>query len=162
MPRAEARRALGLKVSGRYLLFPADPNRPVKRHDRAAEVARLAEAELIVGGEIDPDQMPQWVNAADAVLVTSASEGFGLAVLEALACRVPVLSTPVGIAPLVAEGLEGCLVAPFEAQGWAEFARSALEREMTVPAGRSAAGLFSVGRMAERVLAAYDEIAAPS
>ena len=37
------------------------------------------------------------MNAANAVLVPSEREGFGLAVLEALACDVPVLATPVGI-----------------------------------------------------------------
>ncbi|MSO40329.1 MAG: glycosyltransferase [Solirubrobacterales bacterium] len=162
LPRAEARRALGLSESGRYLLFPADPARPVKRHDRAAEVARLADAELLVGGEIDPERMPLWVNAADAVLVTSESEGFGLALLEALACRVPVLSTPVGIAPLVAGGLDGCLVASFDLESWAGFARSMLGQESIVPAGRAAAEPFSVGRMAERVLAAYEDLAAPA
>ncbi len=45
--------------------------------------------------------MPTWMNAANAVLVTSDNEGFGLVAVEALACDVPVLSTPVGIAPFL-------------------------------------------------------------
>ena len=36
-PRRDA--ALGLDPDGRYLLFPANPARPEKRHDRAAELA---------------------------------------------------------------------------------------------------------------------------
>ena len=43
--------------------------------------------------------MPDWINAANAVLVTSENEGFGLVAVEALACDVAVLSTPVGVAP---------------------------------------------------------------
>ena len=39
-PRAEARRSLGLDPDGRYLFFAANPARPEKRHDRAAELAR--------------------------------------------------------------------------------------------------------------------------
>ena len=161
LPRAEARRALGLDESKRYLLFPADPARAVKRHDRAAEVARLAGAELLVGGEIDPDRMPEWVNAADAVLVTSESEGFGLAMLEALACDVPVLSTPVGIAPLVANCLDGCLVVPFDAARWADFV-GALEPGGAAFRGRAAAEPFSARRMAERLLTAYADVVDPT
>ena len=62
--------------------------------------------------------MPLWVNAANAVLVPSEREGFGLAVLEALACDVPVLATPVGITPEALEGIAGTLCAPFDAAAW--------------------------------------------
>ena len=37
--RAEARRQLGLPADERFLLFPADPQRPEKRYDRAAALA---------------------------------------------------------------------------------------------------------------------------
>jgi glycosyltransferase involved in cell wall biosynthesis len=41
----------------------------------------------------------------DAWLVGSRSEGFGLPILEAMACRTPVIATPAGAAPeLLAEG----------------------------------------------------------
>ena len=63
--------------------------------------------------------MPLWLNAANAVLVTSDYEGFGMAAVEALACEVPVLSTAVGIAPYALGGIEGCLCAPFEPEPWA-------------------------------------------
>ncbi len=43
------------------------------------------------------DPLPYYANA-DLLLVTSRYEGFGLVILEALAARVPVLSTDVGIA----------------------------------------------------------------
>ena len=113
-----SRAALGLDPDGRYLLFPADPARPEKRHDRAVALARACGAELLSGGAIDPDQMALWINAANAVLVTSEYEGFGLACVEALACDVPVLSTPVGIAPYALGGIEGCLCAPFDVAAW--------------------------------------------
>ncbi len=48
---------------------------------------------------VPPDRVALWINAANAVLVPSEREGFGLAVLEALACDVPVLATPVGHPP---------------------------------------------------------------
>jgi teichuronic acid biosynthesis glycosyltransferase TuaC len=155
VPRAEARATLGLDPEGRYLLFPASPKRPVKRHDRATEVARLAGAELLSTTEVDPEQMPLWINAAAAVLVTSDNEGFGLAGLEALACRVPLLSTPVGAAPLVAGSVDGCLIAPFDAVAWARVASDHLDAADARVEGGPMPALFSAGRMAERVLAAY-------
>jgi glycosyltransferase involved in cell wall biosynthesis len=155
--RREARQRLGLDSGGRYLLFPADPGRPVKRHDRAAEVAARCGAELLVAGDVEPEAMPDWVNAAGAVLVTSDNEGFGLAVLEALACDVPVLSTPVGIAPALLEGVEGCLCAPFDAAAWAELAGKHLAHQDPRVEGRTRAEDYSTDRMAERLVVAYRE-----
>ena len=77
---------------------------PTRRGRRSATTApprsrRACGADLLTGGSIEPEQMPLWLNAANAVLVTSDYEGFGMAAVEALACEVPVLSTDVGIAP---------------------------------------------------------------
>jgi teichuronic acid biosynthesis glycosyltransferase TuaC len=156
--RPEARARLGLDPSGRYLLFPASASRPVKRHDRAVELARLAEGELLTAGGIEPGRMVDWINAANAVLVTSDNEGFGLAAVEALACDVPVLSTPVGIAPTLLGGIDGCLVAPFDARRWAGVARTHLDAADPRVAGRARARWFSAAPMADRVLIAYREL----
>jgi glycosyltransferase involved in cell wall biosynthesis len=156
IPRAEARRQLGLDPDGRYLLFPADPGRPGKRHDRALAAARGTE--LLVLGRVDPADVPLWVNASNAVLVPSDAEGFGLAVLEALACDVPVLATPVGIHATALAGVPGTLCAPFDVAAW----RSALEPHLAAVdpriEGRARAELWSSARMARRVLAAWSEL----
>ncbi len=160
LPRAEARQALGLDPAGSYLFFPANPARPEKRHDRAAEVAAACEADLLTGGSIEPEQMPLWLNAANAVLITSDYEGFGMAAIEALACDVPVLSTPVGIAPYALGGVEGCHCAPFDAAAWAAIARRHLAAaDPRVEGGARAAGL-AAGPMAERVIEAYRSVVA--
>lgn len=160
LPRAEARRSLGLDPGGRYLLFPANPGRPEKRADRAAELAALAGAELLTGGAIDPDEMPLWFNAANAVLVTSEYEGFGLVCVEALACEVPVLSTPVGIAPFALAGVAGTLCAPFEASRWTEAVRPHLDDPDPRVDGAARAASLSAARMAERTVEAYRDVLA--
>jgi teichuronic acid biosynthesis glycosyltransferase TuaC len=158
--RADARRELGLDPDRPCLLFPADPRRPEKRYDLAVEAA--ADVTLLTLGEVEPAQVPLWVNAANAVLVTSARESFGLAVLEALACDVPVLATPVGIAPRVLDGLPGTLCAPFDADVW----RAAVARQIADPdpriSGRGRAEPFSSDRMARRVLDAWTALLAKS
>jgi teichuronic acid biosynthesis glycosyltransferase TuaC len=158
-PRDAARRQLGLDPEGRYLFFPANPARPEKRHDRAAQLAGACGAELLSGGSIEPERMPLWMNAADAVLVTSEYEGFGMATIEALACEVPVLSTPVGIAPYALAGIEGCLSAPFDLDVWTAVARRHLEASDPRVAGAERAAGLSAGAMAERVVEAYRAVA---
>jgi teichuronic acid biosynthesis glycosyltransferase TuaC len=153
-----ARRELGLAEAGRYLLFPASPTRQVKRFDRAEAVATACGAELLTLGTVPPAEVPLWVNAASAVLITSEHEGFGLAAVEALACDRPVLSTPVGAVPALAGGIDGCLVADFDAEVFA----AAAERHLTAAGprvmGRRRALAFGAGRAAERVLAAYRDL----
>jgi len=159
IPRGEARRALGLDPKRPYLLFPANPARPEKRHDRAAELATACAAELLDGGAIEPERMPLWLNAANAVLVTSDYEGFGMVAVEALACEVPVLSTPVGIAPYALAGIDGCLCAPFDAAAWSAVATAHLAAADPRVKGAARAATLGAGQMAERVIEAYRDIA---
>jgi teichuronic acid biosynthesis glycosyltransferase TuaC len=159
--RREARRARGLEPDGRYLLFPADPARSEKRHDRALQLARAAGGvELLTYGDLQPEQVPDTINAANAVVATSEREGFGLAPLEALACNVPILSTDVGIAPLALRGIDGAFCAPFEVEGWMRALRPHLEDPDPRVEGRRRAALFDRNRMAARVFQAYGELVA--
>ncbi|HST56869.1 MAG TPA: glycosyltransferase [Solirubrobacteraceae bacterium] len=155
LDRAAARVELGLDTQRPYLLFPADPARLEKRVERARAVA--GDVELLTLGAVAPERVPLWVNAANAVLVPSEHEGFGLAVLEALACDVPVLATPVGVHPEALAGVAGALCAPFEPVSW----RAALVPHLSAPdprvQGRARAEPFSAARMAQRVAAAWHE-----
>jgi glycosyltransferase involved in cell wall biosynthesis len=156
VPRELARLELGLEMGRPYVLFPADPTRPEKRHDLALALASEAGAELLTLGGVDPLRVPLWVNAANAVVVPSDREGFGLAVLEALACDVPVLATPVGVHARALDGVAGALCAPFELPRW----RAALEPHLRAPdprvEGRAHALRFSALEMAKRVASAWE------
>lgn len=48
--------------------------------------------------------------SCDAWIVPSRNEGFGLPLLEAMACRTPVIATPAGAAPQIVGGGGGILV----------------------------------------------------
>jgi teichuronic acid biosynthesis glycosyltransferase TuaC len=108
--------------------------------------------------DVDPVEVPLFVNASNAVLVTSEREGFGLSALEALACDVPVLATPVGIAPEALEGIAGAYCGPFHEKAWREALAPHLAAADPRIAGRERAMLFSADRMAERVVAAWREL----
>jgi glycosyltransferase involved in cell wall biosynthesis len=155
LSRAQARGELGLDAERAYVLFPADPARAEKRHDRARELAGDAGAELLALGGVEPEQVPLWVNAANAVVVPSEREGFGLAVIEALACDVPVLATPVGIHEEALAGIAGTLCAPYELARWrAALAPHLRERDARI-AGRERAMRYSASAMAARVASAW-------
>src|SRR4051794_4349319 len=153
IPRREARERLGLDPDGPYLLFPHDPERPLKRFDRAREAA--GDIPLLRMGRVPPDEVPYWINAANAVLVPSQAEGFGLSVIEAIACGVPAFGTPVGIHPVALHGIEGAYCAPYDRDAWREALRAPLSAADPRVAGRRRAELFSADRMAARVVEAW-------
>jgi teichuronic acid biosynthesis glycosyltransferase TuaC len=156
--RRQARTALRLDPERPYLLFPADPARPEKRHDLALSLARRHQVELLRLGHVPPAEVPLWVNAANAVLVPSDREGFGLAALEALACDVPVLATPVGIHAQALAAIPGTYCAPFDLDHWDRaLAPHLLDADPRVP-GRNRAQEFSTDRMAARLVDAWREL----
>ena len=110
---------------------------------KAFELARetIPELKLVAFGNRDPDPalpLPPGTDYArqppqdrirdvyarcDAWLFGSRSEGFGLPLLEAMACRTPVIATPTGAAPeLVAKG-GGLLVPPEDPRAMADAIR---------------------------------------
>ena len=159
IPRRAARERLGLDPDGRYRLFPHDPSRPLKRFDRAREAA--GDTPLLTLGSVPPAEVPYWINAANAVLVPSQAEGFGLSVIEALACGVPPFGTPVAIHPVALEGIRGAFCAPWDRDAWRAALRPVLEADDPRVDGRARAELFSADRMAARVVAAWRDVAAP-
>ncbi len=156
IPRAEARAALGLDPESPCLLFPADPRRPEKRHDLAVDAA--GKTPLLTLGNVEPRQVPLWVNAANAVLVPSSREGYGLAVLEALACDVPVLATPVGIAPEALDGIAGAHCGPYDPEAWHRALQPHVRASDPRIEGRARAEQYSTDAMAVRVVAAWREL----
>jgi hypothetical protein len=155
--RAEARAHLGLDPAGPYLLFPHDRTRPLKRFDRARELA--GDVPLLELGQVAPDEVPYWINAANAVLVPSQDEGFGLAVIEALACGVPAFGTPVGIHPVALGGIDGAFVGEWDLERWRAALQPCLDDPDPRVDGRDRAALFSADRMAERVVEAWRAVA---
>lgn len=52
-------------------------------------------------GEVPNSDVPKYLASATIYLLTSFSEGFSISLLEAMAAGLPIISTPVGIAPNV-------------------------------------------------------------
>ncbi|MDO9407144.1 glycosyltransferase [Patulibacter sp.] len=155
LPRADARRELGLDPDERFLLFPYGPDRRVKRVDRARELAEAAGLPLRTLGGAPPERMRAWLNAATAVVIPSEHEGFGLAAVEALACDVPVLATRTGAHAETVGAVDGCLCAEWDLPRWLRALRPHLEEEDPRVAGRTVAERHGTDAYAALLAAAW-------
>ena len=125
IPRAEARTVLGWDQDRYYVLFGNDPQRPVKNYPLAqAAVERLrargVTAELVVASGLPQTILVQYINACNALILSSISEGSPNIVKEAMACNVPVVSTDVGDVFEVIGRTRGCRVCAHNPDSLAE------------------------------------------
>lgn len=80
----------------------------VQEARHGAEDAGVASRLHLVGQVDDPRP---WLHAGDVLVMPSAYESYGLVVLEALACGLPVVATPVGCVPdVIVDGEHGYVV----------------------------------------------------
>jgi teichuronic acid biosynthesis glycosyltransferase TuaC len=98
--------------------------------------------------------MPWYYNAADVVLLTSKWEGSPNVVKEALACNVPVVSTPVGDVAEWLKGIEGCEICQWDAVNIANALKRVLRREDRIE-GREKMENLDIDRISDRLLAEY-------
>ncbi|MEG4327694.1 glycosyltransferase family 4 protein, partial [Microcoleus sp. herbarium5] len=84
----------------------------------SSELPLPANAEYVI--QPDQDKIKDYYSKCDAWLLASRSEGFGLPIIEAMACRTPVISTPAGAAPEILSGGTGILVRPEDPQEMAK------------------------------------------
>jgi glycosyltransferase involved in cell wall biosynthesis len=95
---------------------------------------------------------------AEVVVFPSTYEGFGLPILEAMACGTPVIASTVSSVPEVA-GDAACLVDPYDSEGLTESMMSLLgseaRRKQLSAAGMARAAGFTWERTAAMTLQAY-------
>jgi teichuronic acid biosynthesis glycosyltransferase TuaC len=163
LERRECQRRLGWDPARGHVLFPASPHRPEKRFELAeTSVALLdrrgANVELHTLDGIAHDDVPIWLNAANAILLTSTREASPVVVKEALACNVPVVSVDVGDVRERIAGIAGCFIADSTPDDLADKLDRALRRRERISARHGIAEL-SLESVAERVRGIYGLLA---
>lgn len=124
-----------------------------------AEVIRLElDREVLFPGYVADEELPWWYRAAEVFAYPSLLEGFGLPVVEAMACGTPVVTSTTSALPEVA-GDAALLVDPTSVEQLA----TALQRLLTEPElarelrerGLRQASRFSWQRAAQETVAVY-------
>jgi N-acetyl-alpha-D-glucosaminyl L-malate synthase BshA len=189
--QSATRRGLGLDER-RFHLVHVSNFRPVKRAERLVPILRGlvdagVDAHLSLVGDgptlqdvvqgvtdagvahrltvaPDADDTLPWTQAADALLLTSDRESFGLVALEAMACgRVVVASDVDGLREVINDGVDGYLRAPDDIQAWVD-TLATVSRDQTLArrigeAGRVRANeVFSPEAALKRYSALYAEV----
>ncbi len=112
-------------------------------------------AEVTFPGYVPQDNLPALLSGARLFVLPSLYEGFGLPVLEAMACGTPVLCSNVSSLPEVA-GNAALLVDPLDVEGMAEAMNRVLQdeelRARLVERGRQQVRRFSWERCARETL----------
>lgn len=162
----------GRAAEGDYVLAVGTLE-PRKNLEAAVEAARLAGVELRVAGaagwggiavegwvgEPSDDELAALMRGARCLVYPSLYEGFGLPVLEAMACGTPVVTSRGGATEEVA-GRAAVLVDPHDPAAIAAGIEEADRRRgELVSAGRERAAAFTWERSADLVEALWRELA---
>lgn len=112
--KAEARRQMHLALDKKYVLFAGAFDNRVKNAPLAQQVVETLHDDSVTLLELkgySRDEVTLLMCAADALIMTSFSEGSPQVIKEALACGCPIVSVDVGDVKERVEGVEGCYVA---------------------------------------------------
>ena len=118
--------------------------------------------DILLPGFVPDELLPAIYSAADVLAFPSLYEGFGLPVLEAMACGTPVVASRASCLPEVAEGA-ALLIDPTNVDGLAVSLELALAdqtlRAQLADQGLERAGHYTWQGAAERLLDVYRHVA---
>jgi len=121
MDKALARQQMSFEPHEQLILFAGHFGNAVKNPELAqATVALLPTVRLLELKGYSRSEVAVLMNAVDACLMTSHTEGSPQFVKEALACNCPVVSVAVGDVPEVIGNIEGCYLVDRTAQALSE------------------------------------------
>ena len=133
--------------------------------NRIQELRERYDLEDIVNflGKVDQDALPYYYSAAEAVVMPSHYESFGMVALEAMACGTPVVASQVGgLAFLVQDGETGYTVPTGEPEALAArltelIENSELRKKLGNQAGKFARD-YSWEIIAGKIIKLYEEV----
>jgi glycosyltransferase involved in cell wall biosynthesis len=133
-----------------------DPRHPEVRQAAAS----LPPGSVVLPGRLPEPAVPDLYRGAAMVILPSRAEGFGLPVIEAMACAVPVICSDLPVLREVADGI-ATFCDPDDAGGFASAMAHVLDEPPSGPQrdrGVDRAHRFSWEAAAERTVAIYEDV----
>jgi glycosyltransferase involved in cell wall biosynthesis len=157
--RDEARRRLRLPGDRKLVLWAGEQWRPEKRYALVGQAmaqirARRSDVDLVLLSGKPHDEVPAYMNACDALVLTSDAEGSPMVVKEAMACNLPVVATPAGDVREVIGRTEGCYLCSQEPGDIATKLEQALDFGGRTN-GRAAVSNMEIDVISGRILDVY-------
>jgi glycosyltransferase involved in cell wall biosynthesis len=131
-----------------------DPRHPEVRQAAAA----LPEGSVVLPGRLPESAVPDLYRGAAVVVLPSKAEGFGLPVIEAMACGVPVICSDLAVLHEIADGV-AVFCDPADPAAFARAIAAILDAPSTTRArqlGIERAKSFTWERSARQTVAAYE------
>lgn len=166
MHKIAAKEQLSWQSEKIHILFPAGKDRYEKNYPLAEQAVKALEKndniEFHLLENVPSDRVPLYLNAADIVLLTSRWEGSSNVTKEAMACNTIVVSTDVGDARELFEGLEGYYLTDHSPEDVKEKIESALRfsKEGKTVLGRQRLIDLKLDEssIAERIISIYETL----
>ena len=121
----------------------------------------ISDIELVPVSNVDPNQIPDFMNACNCLLLTSDFEGSPTVVKEALACNLPVITVDVGDVRDLLSGVEPSRIVADRVEALGDALIEVLRLD-TRSDGASRAEELSERRTTDRVVEVFENAILPS
>ena len=158
-----ARYKLGWDISKKHILFAANPTRPEKNFKLAQEAVKFINENIVLHtlSNINPNDIPIWLNASDVVILSSMREGSPNVIKEAMSCSKPIVATDVGDIKWLFGNKPGHYLSSFDSDEMAQKIQLALQFSLQKGNTKGRERIMELGldakSVAQRLIKVYTE-----
>lgn len=157
--KQQARQRLGWPIDKKIVLFPYQKFRRVKRFDIAENVVKKLESDVELQwlSGVPHQEVPLYMNASDAVIITSDRESGPMVIKEAAMCNVPIVSFDVGFVSDVLKGVSHSYICHSESE-MRQHLEAIIQADSRSNGRDRLINKISIDEMAKQIIAVYQDI----